>query len=201
MMRWWPPIGLAAMMLLGGVVGDGSTAVDDWFQRLGARMGQHRGDFLVFSYPPLVALVLLGVLVAVARRRQWWLLVAVAASPPLAIVVVQVCKRMFGREKGGSLAYPSGHTTFLVVVMGLLVVAAGAAAWSLIAAVSVSLLGMFGQSVTYHYFTDTVGATLLATAMVCVVALVARDVAGSVSETSLSADSASTNVDSETNQT
>ena len=186
--RWWPPIGLAAMMLLGGVVGDGSTAVDDWFQRLGARMGEFRGDFLVFSYPPLVALVLVGVLTAVARRKQWWLLVAVAVSPPLAIAAVQVCKRVFGREKGGSLAYPSGHTTFLIVVMGLLVVVAGAAAWSLIAAVSVSLLGMFGQSVTYHYFTDTIGAALLATAVACVVALVAHDDAGSAPGTSLSAD-------------
>jgi hypothetical protein len=28
-----------------------------------------------------------------------------------------------------------------------------------------------GQAVTYHYFTDTVGALLLGTAIVCVVAL------------------------------
>ena len=33
------------------------------------------------------------------------------------------------------------------------------------------LLGIVGQAVTYHYFTDTVGALLLGTAVVCVAAL------------------------------
>ena len=41
-------------------------------------------------------------------------------------------------------------------------------------AVTVSLLGMLGQGVTYHYFTDTVGALLLGTAVVCVAALAAE---------------------------
>ena len=33
---------------------------------------------------------------------------------------------------------------------------------------------MIGQGVTYHYFTDTVGALLLGSAVVCVAALVAE---------------------------
>ena len=37
-------------------------------------------------------------------------------------------------------------------------------------AVVVSVLGALGQAVTYHYFTDTVGAVLLGTAVVCVAA-------------------------------
>jgi hypothetical protein len=40
-----------------------------------------------------------------------------------------------------------------------------------ILAAAVTLLGMVGQGVTYHYFTDTVGALLLGSAVVCVVAL------------------------------
>ena len=34
----------------------------------------------------------------------------------------------------------------------------------------VRLLGMLGQAFTYHYFTDTVGALLLGTALVCLAA-------------------------------
>ena len=33
---------------------------------------------------------------------------------------------------------------------------------------------VLGQAVTYHYFTDTVGAVLLGTAVVCVAALAAK---------------------------
>jgi hypothetical protein len=54
------------------------------------------------------------------------------------------------------------------------VLVAGAAAWSVVLAVVVSVLAMVGQGVTYHYFTDTVGALLLGTAVVCAAALVAK---------------------------
>ncbi|ORA29793.1 PA-phosphatase [Mycobacterium aquaticum] len=172
--RWWPPIGLVAMLLLGWAVGQGPTAADTWFQQLGSDMGPSRTAFLVFTYPPAVTLVLVAVIVVTLRRRQWWLAVAMLLSTPLATLAVQVCKRIFGREKGGALCYPSGHTTFAVVVLGLLVVAAGIAVWSLIVAITLGLLAMFGQAITYHYFTDTIGAALLATSVVCVVALVAR---------------------------
>ncbi|WP_019972224.1 hypothetical protein [Mycobacterium sp. 141] len=172
--RWWPPIGLAVMLLLGWAIGHGPTGIDTWFQRLGWDMGRYREVFLLFTYPPAVALVLVGLIAVTLRRRQWRLAVAMLLSPPLAVIVVQVCKRMFGREKGGALCYPSGHTTFAVVVFGLLVVAAGVAAWAVVVAVSLGLLAMFGQAITYHYFTDTVGAMLLSTSVVCLVALVAR---------------------------
>ncbi len=82
-------------------------------------------------------------------------------------------KRVIGRMKGDGLAYPSGHTTTVVIVMGMLVLLAGAAWWSVLVAAVVSLLGMIGQGVTYHYFTDTVGALLLGSAVVCVAATAA----------------------------
>ena len=47
--------------------------------------------------------------------------------------------------------------------MGMLVLVAGGALWAVILAAVVSLLAMLGQGVTYHYFTDTVGAVLLGT--------------------------------------
>ncbi len=56
--------------------------------------------------------------------------------------------------------------------MGMLVLVAGSAMWAVVLAGTVTLLGMVGQAVTYHYFTDTVGALLLGTAVVCVAALI-----------------------------
>lgn len=162
------------MVLLGWAVRTGPVPIDDWFQRLGSDMGSGRDIFLLFSKPIVVALALLiGVIVAV-RQRRTRLALAMVVTPVLAIAVVRIVKPVFGREKEGALAYPSGHTTFLVTVAGLLVVLAGVALWALMVAIAVSLLGILGLSMTFHYFTDTVGAVLLSTAMVCVAAILAR---------------------------
>jgi hypothetical protein len=56
--------------------------------------------------------------------------------------------------------------------MGMVVLVAGAALWAVLFAAVYCLLGIVGQAVSYHYFTDTVGALLLGTAIVCVVSLV-----------------------------
>ena len=83
-----------------------------------------------------------------------------AVSPFVAIVAARLAKWAFGREKDGALAYPSGHTTSTVVVLGLAVLVAGAATWAVVAAVTAAALGVLGQGLTYHYFTDAVGARL-----------------------------------------
>jgi ribose/xylose/arabinose/galactoside ABC-type transport system permease subunit len=62
----------------------------------------------------------------------------------------------------------------MVVVLGMVVLVAGGASWAVLVAVGFCLLGMVGQGITYHYFTDTVGALLLGTAIVCVAALTLR---------------------------
>jgi uncharacterized membrane protein len=54
------------------------------------------------------------------------------------------------------------------------VLAAGLARWAVIVAVAWCLLGMVGLGVTFHYFTDTVGAVLLGTSVLCVAALILR---------------------------
>ncbi|OBB90912.1 hypothetical protein A5779_24905 [Mycolicibacterium peregrinum] len=69
----------------------------------------------------------------------------------------------------------SGHTTFLVAGTSLLVLVAGMRLWVLVVAVCVVLLAMFGLSMTFHYFTDTIGGVLLGTSVVCVAAMLARD--------------------------
>jgi membrane-associated phospholipid phosphatase len=155
------------MLLLGWAVGKGSTAVDDWF-----RQYRHSpAHWLLFFTDPRVLTVILAACVGVALYWRRWRLAAVAAvSPFVAVALVELLKRLFDRENGGALAYPSGHTTVAVVVLGIAVLMAGAALWAVGVAVVFCLLGMVGQGVTYHYFTDTIGALLLGTAIVCVVA-------------------------------
>jgi hypothetical protein len=171
--RWWPLVGLAATVLLGLVVGKGSTPLDDWFTRTG---DEHPllGRLLFFTDGRVVFVACVIVLAAALVRRWWRFAVVVAVTPLVAVVVARLCKRMFGRLSGGELAYPSGHTTLAVVVLGLAVLAAGVAAWSVAAAGVVAVLGALGQSFTYHYFTDTVGALFLGTALVCLAARAAR---------------------------
>jgi membrane-associated phospholipid phosphatase len=171
MLRLWPPIAVAAMLLLGRVIGTGSTSVDDWFHRYGHGPARR---LLFFTDPRVLAILLAGCLVVALRQRRWRLAVATVLSPPIAIALVQLFKRLFGRENGGVLAYPSGHTTTMVVVMGMVVLVARVALWAVLVAVAYCLLGMIGQAVTYHYFSDTVGALLLGTAIVCVAALTLR---------------------------
>lgn len=167
----WPPIAVAALLVLGWAVGKGSTPIDDWFQ-------QHRHSpakwLLFFTDPWVLAPVLMGVVVVALYQRRWRLAAVAIAGPAVAIVLVQLLKRLFDREKGGGLAYPGGHTTVAVVVFGMVVLAAGAALWAVLVAVASVLLGMVGQGVTYHYFTDTVGALLLGTALVCIAAQIAQ---------------------------
>lgn len=173
--RWWPVVGLTAMALLGWAVRTGPVPIDDWFQHIGVDIGWYRRLFLVFSMPLLVAAALLVGIVVALRRHRKRLALAMVVSPLVAITIVRVIKPIFGREKGGGLAYPSGHTTFLVAVTSLLVLLAGMRLWALGVAVSVVLLGMFGLSTTFHYFTDTIGGVLLGTSVVCLAAIFARD--------------------------
>jgi membrane-associated phospholipid phosphatase len=166
--RWWPPLGVAGMLLLGLAVGKGSTPVDDRFQR--HRHGPFR--WLEFFADPRVLAIVLAAVVAVALyRRQWRLAVLAVVSPFVAVVCVAVVKPLFDRKIRGGLSYPSGHTAVMVVVMGFLVLVAGAALWAVLVAIVFCGLGALGLAVTYHYFTDTVGAMLLGTAIVCAAAL------------------------------
>jgi hypothetical protein len=162
------------MVLLGWAVRKGSTPVDDWFHRYG-HSPAHR--LLFFTDPRVLALVLVISVAVAASRRQWHLAAAVVLAPVVAIVLVRLMKPLFDRRSEGALAYPSGHTTTMVVVMGMVVLVAGVALWAVLVGIAFCLLGMIGQGVTYHYFTDTVGALLLGTAIVCVAALALRRIA------------------------
>ena len=159
------------MLVLGWAVGRRSTPIDDWFQRYRHSPAQW---LLFFNDIRVLAVVLVGCVGVALYRRRWRLAAAAVVSPFVAVSLVELTKRLFDREKGDGLAYPSGHTTVAVVVLGLVVLLAGAALWAVLVAVGMCLLGMLGQAVTYHYFTDTLGAVLLGTAIVCITALIAE---------------------------
>ena len=154
------------LVALGLAVGRGSTPIDDWFARVGAKHSG-LGGLLFFTEPLLLqALLVLAVLVALWRRR-WRLAVVAASTPVVAVVAVRLLKRLFGRERDGALAYPSGHVTVTVAVLGVVILVAGPRVWSIVAAAVFALLDVAGQAFTYHYFTDTIGAVLLGSALVC----------------------------------
>lgn len=164
MMVAWPFVGMPLMVVLGLGVRDGATPVDAWLQQ--ARGGPLEWLTLFTGAATSQAVLLAAVVVALYRRR-WALIPVIVVLPLVAVWASGALKPLFGRFKEGALAYPSGHTTAMVVVIGVLVLAIGARRWLLWAAAVFVTLGVLGQSVSYHYLTDAVGALLLGTSLVC----------------------------------
>lgn len=159
------------MVLLGLGVRGGETPMDTWLQQAG---GGPLGWLLFFTdYRTAQVLVLAGVVVA-TLRRLWALAPLIVLVPYLGAEFARALKPLFGRLKGEGLAYPSGHTTVMIVVLGMLLLASGRRRWLVWGAVVFAALGIIGQAVTYHYFTDAVGALLLGSSLVCLTAVALR---------------------------
>jgi membrane-associated phospholipid phosphatase len=158
--------GLAGLILLGLAVGRGSTPLDDWFHQLGDERPGLRGLLLFSDGTVVLTLWVIVVIVALVQRR--WRLAAVAAvTAPAGVALARLGKQMFGRIRDGEVAYPSGHTTLATIVVVLTVLLVGVTAWTVVIAVITLALAVIGQAVSYHYFTDTIGALFLGTAVVC----------------------------------
>ncbi|WP_231750717.1 phosphatase PAP2 family protein [Mycobacterium sp. NAZ190054] len=163
---------MVALVLLGLAVGKGSTPVDQWFQQLGGRHPE-LGYLLVFTDGRVVVALCAVVFVAALVQRKWRLAAVTAVTPPLAVLAARLGKRLFGRLKDGELCFPSGHTTTTFVVLATAVLLLGATTWVLVVAAVAMTLGVVGQAVSYHFFTDAIGALLLGSALVCVATTVA----------------------------
>ncbi|MEZ0364541.1 phosphatase PAP2 family protein [Mycobacterium sp. pUA109] len=174
-MRWWPPVAVAAMLLLGWAVGTGSTSVDDGFARYTHDVvGTQPRWLLAFTDWWLLGPVLTACVAAALYRRRWRLAAVVLVCPFATIAIDQALKRWFDRHNGTYLEYPSGHTALVVSVLGMVVLVTGGRRWAVAVAAVGSALGALGLiACGYHYLTDTIGAVLLASAMVCLAARVA----------------------------
>lgn len=158
------------MVLLGWAVGKSSTGVDDWFYQYSDSPTQ---DLRGFVNPLALAVVGLAVVIFALYRRWWRFAVVAAVLPVAAYLLVQGIKPLFGRQRQGGFAYPSGHITTATVVLGLFVLVTGCALWAVISAAAYVALAVIGVGTTFHYFTDTVGGVLLGTSLVCAVAFIA----------------------------
>ncbi|CAM3860148.1 phosphatase PAP2 family protein [Kibdelosporangium persicum] len=139
---------------------------------------------LVPTEPVLLVIVVgLIVMVAVARHRPRLAVLAVA-GPLIAVMLSSaVLKPVFGRTiNNGSLAFPSGHTTGMVSVLTVLVLAVmttrspwhkSVSTLAIVGALVVAAIGAIALvGMKFHYITDTFGGACVAIATVLVVALV-----------------------------
>ena len=173
MIRWWPVGGLAGLIVLGLAVGKGSTPLDDWFHELGDQRPNLR-ELLVLTNAYVMLTLTAIVLVAALVQRRWRLAAMTAVTPVLGVLLARLGKQIFGRTRDGVVAYPSGHTTLATIVYAMAVLVIGVTAWTVVAAVLMLLLAVVGQAVSYHYFTDTIGALFLGSAVVCAAITVAK---------------------------
>ncbi|MEU0496707.1 PA-phosphatase [Mycobacterium sp. NPDC006124] len=173
-LRWWPAVGLPLTVALGLAVGDRSTRVDDWFIRNGWAAHPVLGELLFFTEPLLLQLLLICAFVVASYRRRWRLAAVVVLTPLAGVVAVRLLKRLFGRQREGALAYPSGHVTVMMTVLGMVVLVWGVRRWLLVVVATFAVLGTAGQAVTYHYFTDTIGAVSLGSSLVALAAIAVK---------------------------
>ena len=163
------------MVVLGLAVGHGPTVFDDRALAVMRRVFGPDPIWMLYVSWALTMMVTLGfaVLIALVRRR-WRLAVVVALCPLLSVILTRVLKPLFGRYKGDALAYPSGHTTVVLTVTAMLVVAAGYTVWVTVPAAVVAVIGGLSMAATdLHYLTDNIGSLFLASATVCLAILAA----------------------------
>ena len=123
----WPAIAVAAMFVLGWGVGRARPRWTTGSTGSGARPARW---LLLFTDPWLLAVALAAAVALALSVRRWRLAAVMVASPLVGIVLAALLKHLFRRESGGALAYPSGHITAMVIVMGMLVLVAGSALWA-----------------------------------------------------------------------
>jgi membrane-associated phospholipid phosphatase len=134
---------------------------------------------------PVLLIVVVGLIamVAVARHRPRLAVLAVAGPLVTVTLTSGALKPLIGRTiNNGSLAFPSGHTSGLVAVLAVLVIAVASSVsppWrkslTTLVIVGATLVSVVGATaligMKYHYVTDTVGGACMAVGTVLLVAI------------------------------
>lgn len=159
------------MVLLGFGVRDGATPMDAWMQQ--ARGGP-LGWLLFFTdYRTAQALILAGVVVATMSRRLWALVPLMVVVPYLGSELTRTLKPCSAASREG-LAYPSGHTTVMIVVLGMLVLAVGRRRWLIWAAAGRSRRAGDHRSGRHLPLLHRRGGGTAGSSLVCLTAVAAR---------------------------
>jgi membrane-associated phospholipid phosphatase len=169
--------------------GDIDRAIDPRLIDLLGRHHQLAEDLVKLGSPVSVAaLTVLGVVVLLCLRRPRGAVLAALAAPVASAITEWVLKPIVERTRGGSLSYPSGHTTGIfavAVVIAMLVLdrtpprprAAVGAAIAVVALATATAVAAASIAVGDHYATDTIGGACVAVATVLLVSLVIDAVA------------------------
>jgi membrane-associated phospholipid phosphatase len=161
-------------------------------RHLTSRLGEHHLliDNLVKIGSPIVVTALTVLLVATLLFRQWArAAVSAALAPAVASATTEwVLKPIVERTRGGSLSYPSGHTTGIFAVATVVVVLMLDGTSPRLPALARLLISVGALTVAttvavasiasgHHYATDTIGGACVAFAIVLGLSLVVDAVA------------------------
>jgi membrane-associated phospholipid phosphatase len=169
--------------------GDVDRVVDP---RLIDSLGRHRqlAEDLVNIGSPVSVAVLTVLLVAVLLylRRPRGAVLAAIAAPVASLITEWVLKPIVERTRGGSLSYPSGHTTGIFAVAAVVAVlaldrtrprlpAVVRVAIAVLALAIATTVAAASIAVGDHYATDTIGGACVAVGTVLLVCLIVDAVA------------------------
>ncbi|MBN9740250.1 hypothetical protein DMP23_03875 [Amycolatopsis sp. A1MSW2902] len=143
--------------------------VDQWTERHASTLSPALLNTLVLPTEPYVLIPAVVVIAGICLYQRNRLDALLAVAGPLVAIALNswALKPAFDRWKGGTLAYPSGHTVSLLAVLTVIVLLVRFKAVAVaVGAVLVccAAIGMIGLG--YHYLTDIVGGVCFAPAVV-----------------------------------
>jgi hypothetical protein len=82
--------------------------------------------------------VLLACVGVALYRRHWRMALVVLLCPVVAVAIAEILKRLYNRQHGQYLQYPSGHTAMVMAVTGMVALTGGYRLWVVAVAIAAS---------------------------------------------------------------